>query len=495
METTTTETETPTDSHSTPAEATVTKTKIDGTPSTTTNMTTATTSKDLGKRVQEERAATFKSLGLPEKREARIAAAMAMQVKMREQNLEKKRSSVATRNYKEETAVPDKTAVPDNNKDLGKRVQEERAATFKSLDLSEKKEERNVAAMARQAKKREQNLEKRRGGITTSKTKRENAIPTTTIPLAASSAATALPDLHNNSCTIVSMPSFAPPQEGSLVIPSSASSAAAALPDFHDNSCTISSIPSSASSVVIRGDYYQEETADYYQEETADYYQEDEAAAPDNNISSTTTVTIPPTASSVVTRDYQEEIAAPDNNISCTTIFTVPPASSVVTRSQERRKRRASERKRLASVEADQDTSCETVGIPLSSAPSVMTRNQAKRIAAFKDRAGIAQRKEERKATAMDYQNKSRKKNRKKSLDQKRHGTTPMQQRKEGPMEKGPMQEEEQGQIHDNADDDDDDDAFINKLASDLDDSYHQEVWDAVFKKGVDDLDDDLTSL
>ena len=60
------------------------------------------------------------------------------------------------------------------------------------------------------------------------------------------------------------------------------------------------------------------------------------------------------------------------------------------------------------------------------------------------------------------------------------------------------MQEEEQGQIHDNADDDDDDDdddAFINKLASDLDDSYYQEVWDAVFKKGVDDLDDDLTSL
>ena len=45
---------------------------------------------------------------------------------------------------------------------------------------------------------------------------------------------------------------------------------------------------------------------------------------------------------------------------------------------------------------------------------------------------------------------------------------------------------------HDNADDDDDDDAFINKLASDLDDSY-QEVWDAVFKKGVDDLDDDLS--
>jgi len=56
------------------------------------------------------------------------------------------------------------------------------------------------------------------------------------------------------------------------------------------------------------------------------------------------------------------------------------------------------------------------------------------------------------------------------------------------------MQEEEQGQIHDNAAADDDDDAFINKLASDLDDSY-QEVWDAVFKKGVDDLDDDLTSL
>ena len=125
-----------------------------------------------------------------------------------------------------------------------------------------------------------------------------------------------------------------------------------------------------------------------------------------------------------------------------------------------------------------------------------MTRNQTKRIAAFKDdRAGIAQRKEGQEATAMDYQNKNRKKNRKKSLDQKRHGTTPMQQRKEqGPMEKGPMQEEEQGQIHDNADDDDDDDAFINKLASDLDDSY-QEVWDAVFKKGVDDLDDDLTSL
>ena len=160
-----------------------------------------------------------------------------------------------------------------------------------------------------------------------------------------------------------------------------------------------------------------------------------------------------------------------------------------MTRSQERRKRRASERKRLASVEADQDTSCETVGIPLSSAPSVMTRNQAKRIAAFKDRAGIAQRKEERKATAMDYQNKSRKKNRKKSLDQKRHGTTPMQQRKEGPMEEGPMQEEEQGQIHDNAEVVDDDDAFINRLASDLDDSY-QEVWEAVFKKGVDDWDD-----
>ena len=56
------------------------------------------------------------------------------------------------------------------------------------------------------------------------------------------------------------------------------------------------------------------------------------------------------------------------------------------------------------------------------------------------------------------------------------------------------MQEEEQGQIHNNAAADDDDDAFINKLASDLDDSY-QEVWDAVFKKGVDDLDDDLTSL
>jgi len=72
-----------------------------------------------------------------------------------------------------------------------------------------------------------------------------------------------------------------------------------------------------------------------------------------------------------------------------------------------------------------------------------MTRNQTKRIAAFKDdRAGIAQRKEGQEATAMDYQNKNRKKNRKKSLDQKRHGTTPMQQRKEGPM-----QEEEQGQI------------------------------------------------
>ena len=125
-----------------------------------------------------------------------------------------------------------------------------------------------------------------------------------------------------------------------------------------------------------------------------------------------------------------------------------------------------------------------------------MTRNQTKRIAAFKDdRAGIAQRKEEQEATAMDYQNKNRKKNRKKSLDQKRHGgTTPMQQRKEGPMEEGPMQEEEQGQIHENAEVVDDDDAFINKLASDLDDSY-QEVWDAVFKKGVDDLDDDLTSL
>ena len=125
-----------------------------------------------------------------------------------------------------------------------------------------------------------------------------------------------------------------------------------------------------------------------------------------------------------------------------------------------------------------------------------MTRNQTKRIAAFKDdrAGGIAQRKEGPEATAMDYQNKNGKKNRKKSLDQKRHGTTPMQQRKEGPMEKGPMQEEEQGQIHDNADDDDDDDAFINKLASDLDDSY-QEVWDAVFKKGVDDLDEMISPV
>jgi len=40
------------------------------------------------------------------------------------------------------------------NKDLGKRVQEERAATFKSLDLSEKKEERIAAAMASHVKMR-----------------------------------------------------------------------------------------------------------------------------------------------------------------------------------------------------------------------------------------------------------------------------------------------------------------------------------------------------